>query len=332
MNFRFLCILIIASCFLGCSGKKKQAELLEQSKPEWVKQRPIDRNYYFGIGICRKVGNPLYYEDKAKERALADIAGQINTQIQSESNYYKVEDLQGAHDYIQSRIKATSSEFLEGYEYVDKWEDLDNIYAFYKLSKQTFKELKAKRKEEALSNATQSFLDAKDKESTWHLSEALNLYAKVIDLLSGYMNEENTVELNGQRIELLTESTSALQAVIRSLSITSNQQNINSKPQHKIQEGTITVTIYSTNDHAIGNIPVKFKYSGGFLINDSGLSNEAGQVFTPEISKSALQQDEKLDVEIDLVKLGQLTSKNIYVRKLIEKERPDKLTIKIISN
>ena len=146
------------------------------------------------------------------------------------------------------------------------------------------------------------------------------------------MNEENTVELNGQRIELLTESTSALQAVIRSLSITSNQQNINSKPQHKIQEGTITVTIYSTNDHAIGNIPVKFKYSGGFLINDSGLSNEAGQVFTPEISKSALQQDEKLDVEIDLVKLGQLTSKNIYVRKLIEKERPDKLTIKIISN
>ncbi len=208
---------------VGCQSKKKQAELLELSKPEWLKSRPLSSIYFYGIGVVPKIGGAQYYETKVKEKALADLAQQISTRVKSETSFYKMEDNTGVYEYIQSRINATSNEFLEGYEYVDNWEDESHTYAFYRLSKQTFYALKAERKQKAIELAWLKLNQGHEKEQQNKLTEAIELYASGIDALSGYLNEEVTKELNGEKTDLFINSKNGILSIVEQLTINFEQ-------------------------------------------------------------------------------------------------------------
>ena len=329
---QILFILLSAVLFLSsCSSKKKQAELLEMSKPIWLKERPMHPNYWFGIGITPKVGGAMFFEEKAKERALSDLSKQISTQISSESNFYKVEDTNGVREYIQSRIKATSSEFLEGYEYLDKWEDLKNYYAYYRLSKQEFYTRKAKRKSDAISNATLKFQQAIEKEELSEHIPAIELYAACMDVLSGYMNEEAAATIDGEKTDLIAESKDRMVNLIQQFKITTDSLEITATPNQSLDEGHISYFVSMPDGMMVANIPVRFYYSGGYLMNELGRSSELGYLPSPAFRKSTVKAEELLTAEIDLINLGRQVTKNLYVRKIIEKEKSDKVVVKVLN-
>jgi len=327
-----LFILLSFSLFLSsCSSKKKQAELLELSKPIWLKERPNHPNYWYGIGITPKVGAPMFYEEKAKERALSDLSKQISTQISSESNFYKVEDTNGIREYIQSRIKATSSEFLEGYEYLDKWQDDKNYYAYYRLSKQEFYARKAKRKADAISNATLKYQQAQEKEAMDEQVAAIELYAACMDVLSGYMNEEAAAIIAGDKTDLIAESKDHIVKIIQAFTIKVDDDQIVTISGQTIKEGHIRFSIFDSESNGISNVPVRFHYSGGYLMNELAKSSDTGNVPSPAFKKSNIKTEELLIAEIDLINLGRQVTKNLYVRKIIEKQKKNKKEVMVIN-
>lgn len=327
-----LFILLSFSLFLSsCSSKKKQAELLEMSKPIWLKERPIHPNYWYGIGITPKVGAPMFYEEKAKERALSDLSKQISTQISSESNFYKVEDTNGIREYIQSRIKATSSEFLEGYEYLDKWQDTKNYYAYYRLSKQEFYTRKAQRKADAISNATLKFQQAMEKEKMNEHIPAIELYAACMDVLSGYMNEEAAATIDGEKTDLIAESKDRIVKLIQAFTIKGDNDQIVTVSGQAVKEGQVRFSISDSESNGIANVPVRFHYSGGYLMNELAKSSDTGQVPSPAFKKSAIKTEELLTAEVDLINLGRQVTKNLYVRKIIEKQKRNKEEVMVIN-
>jgi len=328
MTFRIYSLtIIVALLMVGCASKKKQAAILEASKPAWVKERPSNPSYYSGIGITPKVGSPLLYENKAKERALVDLASQINTHINSETTLHQIEDISGVHEYLSSRVKATSSEFLEGYEFIDKWEDEDYYYVYLNLSKQEFLSRKAKRKEQAISNASLKYTQGIEQESAKEFVEAMRLYAACLDLLSGYVNEETSATINNEKVDLVEKSQMRLIQLVRSLSVTASQQIVETGGKQRIEEGRITFTVYSGRDNRASNIPVRFSYTGGYLINELGKSDDSGVVASPPMK--ATDRKEVLSAKIDLIQLGRQITHNLFVRKIIEKETAKKVDVTI---
>ncbi len=325
MNVRLCIGFAFFALLISCSSVKKQAELLEQSKPEWLKERPVNAAYYYGIGIVAKVGAPALYEDKAKERALADIAGQINSTVKSEAILYQVEDKNGVRDYLQNRIKSISSEYLEGYEYVEKWEDLSNVYVYYRLSKQKFLNIKESRKKEAFKLASEKYLAGMQQITQGNHVGAIEHFAVVIDALSGYLNESTTIDVEGKQTDLVSESINEISAIFKKLQILSGDNsaiNIDVKLKNDV------FVVYDPDKGGVFNMPVKFTFSGGYLVNDRVKSGEKGYVHLPELpERNTIPQT--LKVEVDLENMARQVTKNLYVRKIIENQKAAVLIVKI---
>lgn len=300
---------------------------MEMSKPEWLKSRPVSSLYFYGIGITPKLGGAQFYEEKAKERALADLAKQINTRVKSETSFYKMEDNKGVYEYIQSRINATSNEFLEGYEFVDKWEDDNNSYAYYRLSKQEFYALKEKRKQKALELAWLKINQAQEKENRNKIREAIELYASGIDALSGHLDEEVSKEVNGQKIDLFVFSKEQILNMLKQLEINCESRLLTGKTRSDYPQGSSKVLVRFKNI-SIDGIPVQFIYSGGYIINDKKITDINGEVLTPALAYNN-KPAEQLIAEIDYINLSRLVSKNLFVRQLIEKQKKQNCIIEV---
>ncbi len=312
--------IFVSVLFVACSTTKKQAELLEQSKPYWLKERPVDNLYYHGIGIVPKVGAPMLYEDKAKERSLADISSQISSTIKSEAILYQVEDKNGVRDFLQNRIKSVSESFLEGYEYVDKWEDLSNTYVYYRLSKQVYNELKAKRKADALEVAKEKYLAAIELKINGDIVPSLENFAASIDVLSGYMNELTVVNIDGKQVDLVSVSSVMITQILEDISVRRNKNRF-------VSDCNDCIRIYYGKGMPVKNLPAKLEYTGGYLVNDRLKSDDKGFLSIPFLDKSG--EPQKLLVKIDLVSLGRLVTKNLYVRKIIENQKAAEIIVEV---
>ena len=319
-NSLFLLVMVILLC--ACSSKKKQAELLEQSRPMWLKQRPVNADYYYGIGITPKVGAVMLFEDKAKERALADISGQINSTIKAEAIFYQVEDKQGVKEYLQNRIKSTSSEYLEGYEYLDKWEDLSNTYAFYRLSKQKYNEVKIRRKNEAFKLAGDKYLAGLGLLNDGQHITAIEHFALAIDALSGYLNESTMADVQGKQIDLVSEATKEINAIVQGLNFVANIAT---------SDLQTTYVVCDAQKKLVSNMPVQLKYSGAYLVNDKIKTDDTGKIKLPKLSPNN-NDDNELIVQIDLVNLGRQVTRNLYIRKIIEQQKANEVVIRMQSN
>lgn len=322
MRFSALILFVTVVLFFSCSTQKKQAELLEQTKPTWLKNRPTSINYFYGIGVVPKTGASALYEEKAKERALADLAGQINTTINSEANFYQVEDNSGVHEYLQSRIKAVSTEYLEGYEYLDKWEDMANYYVFYQLSKQTYKQVKEKRKNDALDKAKTYYKQALVYEGQLLIMQALEQYGNCIDILSGYTNEATEAIVEGKSVDLLSSSIHSIENMIKDLSI----ESISEDGEPRVIKA---FCVKAESGIPVHNVPVRFEFTGGYLVKDRNKTDEDGKVLFPKLP--ATTEKQTLTISIDLVNLGRQVSRNLLVRKLIEKQKAAEVIIDIRS-
>lgn len=330
MKRSLLFSLITLLLITACQSKKKQAELLEMSKPEWLKSRPVSSSWFYGIGIVPKIGGSAYYEKKVKEKALADLAQQISTKVKSDTRFYKMEDNKGVYEYIQSRINATSNEFLEGYEFVDDWEDESNVYAFYRLSKQTFYTLKAERKTKAMELAWLKLNQAGGQEQQNKVIEALELYATGIDALSGYLNEEVVNEENGEKTDLFVACKDGIQKLLKQLSIRCTKKELTGHTGTTITQGAAHICIKNGSRNAEG-LPVKFSYSGGYVVNDKARTDASGEAATPAL-KYNNKSVEQLKAEIDFVSLSRLVSKNLFVRQMIGKQNKQECLIQVNFN
>nr|WP_321412632.1 LPP20 family lipoprotein [uncultured Carboxylicivirga sp.] len=323
---RLLYFLLIIGLLTGCQSKKKQAEIIEMSKPSWLKNRPVSESYFYGIGITPKVGGSQYYTDRAKDKALADLAQQINTRVKSETSFIKTENNQGVYEYIQSRINATSNEFLEGYEFVDNWEDESNMYAFYQLSKSEFYTLKEERKNKAIELAWLKISQSNEQENSYNYVEAIELYGSAIDALSGFLNEETSKLIDGEKIDLYETSRNGILEIVKLLSIKCSEIELIGQKESSINSDAYL----SANllDKKVSGLPIKFTYSGGYIINETIESDSNGKVPIPTL-KYNKKDTELLTVEVDFVNLARKVSKNLLVRQLIENQKKQSCLIDI---
>jgi hypothetical protein len=162
---------------------------VEVKVPNWVSHRPNTAFKYVGIGFSEK-GKGGNYQMEAKKNALYDLASEIKVNISSNSVLYTVQNNNNFNENFNSLIKLSNTDNIEGYTLVDSYENEKQYWVYYELDKQTYADIKAKKKQQTISKASNlivaSFVDEKNKD----FSSSLKKRIQAFGVLTPYLSEE----------------------------------------------------------------------------------------------------------------------------------------------
>lgn len=202
-------------------------------KPEWVEKRPVDKAYYIGIGMSRKTGSAAEYQERAREAALRDLASQIEITIQSENLRVIQESNQNISEQYTEYMKTRLTAELEGYELVDSWEDRNEYWVYYRLSKAKYLALKRAKIERAMSLALDYLQRADQYLSEKQFTEAIQFYFKALETVEKFADEPMETEYQGKDIYLLNELVARLQETVARIKL------IPVKPEITVRQGQV---------------------------------------------------------------------------------------------
>ena len=282
---RFYLVLVI---LIGCSPsltKSNKADLANP-RPDWLSAKPIQDRYYIGIGHSVKDGTNNYIQS-AKNSALEDIISEIRVTVSSTSVLSMIDANKEFQERYEQIIKTTASDELQEYEQVGAWEDDQNYWVYYRLSKQRYKEIKDEQKRNAVTLALDFFSKAKQAERAGDDVLALGFYFKGFGAIEKYLAEPIRLEYEGKEILLTNEIYASIQQQLDRMELIANPSEI--MLNRRVTSGTETVNVsavYKGSKNPISGLPLKAYFEKG-----------AGDVF-PEYKTDASGQSKILLTKI----------------------------------
>ncbi|HEY0977859.1 MAG TPA: LPP20 family lipoprotein [Flavobacteriales bacterium] len=211
-------VALVASLIMVCSCATKkpvaQAEKplnAEVQRPSWVQGRPITDAYYVGIGLCPK-GRTDFIET-AKKNALNDLASEISVKVEGNSLLHTLDSKQNFKEEFTSTINTRTSEQLEGFELVDTWENGSEYWTYYRLSKAEHARIKAEKKQQAITQATDLFARSKQSLAGGDLRSAFDQDLRALIALKDHWGESDQVLIDGKLTPLANAIFSDLQTL-----------------------------------------------------------------------------------------------------------------------
>lgn len=311
-------LIIILSVFLAsCAAKKQAAEF--EAQPEWVKQKPIISGYYIGVGSVKKVGTSAQYIAKARREALTDLAESVSSNVSATSVLRSIETEYGFSESFDQKIQVSTDDYLEGFDPVEFYENETSYWVYYKISKSTYHAMKEKKKQEAIANAVSKYQSGKAEQEANKPKEALAFYLQGLQSIKRYLNEETPTNIDGKGIDIGNELYTSTSSILNALSIETNVSEIYVKRGESFKNNLEFLVSY--NGTPVQNIPVIFKYTGGYLKKDRQSSDISGMVLLePEVLNSRNGQ-EQISAEISLKDLAQKSVDDLFIRGLILKRK-----------
>ena len=323
--------LFVMSCGLfglsGCSGLKSVGE----DKPSWTSESPINPHYYIGIAGVLKSDFPYTAKEVAKENALNSLAREIRVQVNSTSLLSTLQVNKWVEESFVSSIESTVAENLEGYNLIGEFENKDEVFVYYSLSKSEYARILENRKQATLGVAYGHYLDASRKHSEGEISVAVERYLIGLDHMSGYLGELNpyTGE-DGAVFELDRELFNGLSDCISQLQISSaDELSAIAISLENGYTGEYSVKVTS-NGKAAGGISLNYKYNRGTIpARGSTVTSGNGKAlivmngFDPGTTRS------ELIIEVNLASLKSILSSTSPLAPLIKGLKSTPLRIPI---
>lgn len=259
---------------------------LDNPRPDWLSAKPIQDRYYIGIGHSVKDGTNNYIQS-AKNSALEDIISEIRVMVSSTSVLSMIDANKEFQEKYEQIIKTTASDELQEYEQVGAWEDDQNYWVYYRLSKQRYKEIKDEQKQNAVALALDFFYKAKQAERGGDDVLALGFYFKGFGAIEKYLAEPIRLEYEGKEILLTNEIYASIQQLLDKIELVANPSEI--MLNRRVTTGTETVNVtaqYKVSKKPISGLPLKANFEKG-----------AGDVF-PEYKTDAEGQTKILLTKI----------------------------------
>lgn len=180
----FISVIIIASIFESYNALART-----KRKPKWISERPINKEYYIGIGKANKKTNSEYIQT-AKNNALADIISEISVIISSNSILHQLDDKSGYKEKYEAQIQTSIKDDIENYEIVDSWENKEEYWVYYRLSKAEYKRRKLEKLERAKSLSKDFYEKAQEAEKSFDINNALIYYIKAFESIEKHLGED----------------------------------------------------------------------------------------------------------------------------------------------
>jgi len=184
---RYLLAVLFVFTLASCTASKKSKHVETPVYPEWVSSRPISTGYYIGLAKASK-RNPDF-QAIAKQSALLDLSSEISVKLSSESIFHQVDKGDSYREEYQSLIQVESQKDLEGYTLVASWENDDEYWLYYQLSKTEWARIRTERKQKAIDEAYTYYQLAEKYLVEENTISSIHYAVKALDALKLYMNE-----------------------------------------------------------------------------------------------------------------------------------------------
>ena len=233
-----------------------------QSKPAWINERPVQNDYYIGIGAADKGNGSLDYRQIAKENALQDLSSEITVNISSQVVVNLIESSSQVEEDLKSQIRSTTKANLEGYELVDSWENENQYWVYYRLSKALYVKNHKARIDKATTLGLNLFTKAKEKEKAGDAAAALGLYVQALQTIEEFIGEPIKTEFEGTTIYLQNELFNGLQSLLGSITLEAQPGQLNGTVGRALKD-PLTVKAAYSNGTPISNLPLSVKFVTG---------------------------------------------------------------------
>lgn len=261
----------------SCGGSKQVAEV-EEPKPYWVENRPVDANYYIGIGIASKGIHPNDYAEQAKKHALNEMASEIKVQVSSNSMLFSFENKEGFNDEFKSFTKLSTNELIENYEQIGVWENQSEYRVFYRLSKAQYQKDKQARIDKAVSSSMESVKRADDLAGTGNYTNSLLSFFQAIEPIKPYLGESLETSYNEKDVYLGDYIASRISDIVSNFTLRASNSEINTIWGKGITSDQLSFELVDAKGERVGKMPVLFHYSHGIIRPKNAITDESGRV------------------------------------------------------
>ena len=282
-----LCLLFCVGAFLtlttlACSSSKKTQTAQKPSdrseSPSWVQQRPTNSAYYVGVGVSSKRGTGPEYAQIAKRNALSDLTAEIKVSVSSNSVFSQFENDNRFRQDFQDVVRLKAKEDIQDFEVVDSWENQEEFWIYYRLSKSRYAELKAAKIQKALNAAKAYVMKAQVQEKEAQIQSALNNYFQAFYEVESLLDEDLRTEVDGKEVYFGNFLVSEMRRLL---------QNVQLMPVAEVQTSILWGSVKAENqarfvllykDKAVSGMKVQFKSDGVPLESSQATSDQYGQL------------------------------------------------------
>jgi len=329
---RGLLFIVLAFATVAGCGDKNIVQTPEQPQPEWIGQRPRNASYYIGVGSSSKLAQPLDYPSVAKKNALNDLASEIKVRVQGETFLNSLEVNKNFSEEFISTISTTTDESIENYEIAGQWENKQEYWVYYRLSKSEYQRLKSEQKNLALSTSNDYYVKGLEAEQRANIPAAVDLYLRGLFALKEYWNEPNEFLVEGKKTYLDNDIYAALRRVITGLTLVPAAEKIilSSENNYATQ---FPVQVMYEGQPARG-ISLSYTYQRDRYMKPRVLLSDQGGRTTADVShvsttvkanwldividiESLLPQDLDKSIELGLVKTMKTESRRIPIELIL---------------
>lgn len=275
-------------------------------KPNWVKERPLNADFYIGIGSASKTLYPQKYRQVAKDEALQDLASEIKVKISGEIIHRIAEQGGMLEDEIRSLVKSKTQANLEDYELVDSWESSKEYWVYYRLSKQKYQKHKTARRNKVSRLAGDFFRKAQKSEKAKNLTSAIRYALQALAMLDEFLGEPLQVNHNGQKVYLQNELYSLIHSSLNCLKLKPDKPMIKAKKGFGLPH-PLRVHVSCTKEgknYPVADVPLEFSFvKGSGQLISKVLSNSAGIASCPVSRITSADQTQIIQVKVNMAEL-----------------------------
>ncbi len=168
--------LICLFCLVSCTANK--------NAPDWIQSQEHNPAYFSSL-VHVKTSIPKY-KDMAREMAANDIAMQISTYIETETQVSQTEIMGISHSEYISHIRSSSSTQLKNLSPLKSYETGGTYYVLYRLNKAEYYTDRARQRDLAISRAQD--LIAQYDSAAEQPGIAIPYLLSALDLISEYLD------------------------------------------------------------------------------------------------------------------------------------------------
>lgn len=313
-------ILILTPIFFFGSSV---AEAKSKRKPKWITERPIDNNYYIGIGKSNKITSKADYLQIAKNNALNDIISEISVQISSNSILNQIEHNSEYKETYEAQIKTTTKNNIEGYELVDTWEGKEEYWVYYRLSKADYQRKKREALDRAKNLSKDFYEKAQQAEADFDINNSLIYYVKSFDAIKANIGEDLSVFTLEGRIYLDHAIYKSIQDIFSRIRIIPEKelytiQALSSKNEAVFVKVKLKTELETQN---ISNLPITFSFTDVSInASENTVSMNNGKALCTIANMAPKGKSQQIKAELNTnIYFGEDTPDNL-LRKLFNEQ------------
>ncbi|MFW5707899.1 MAG: LPP20 family lipoprotein [Bacteroidota bacterium] len=284
------------------------------AQPSWVTQTPVCPDHYIGIGSASKTPGSSEHIARARDMALEQIASGIAVTITGEASQHIIDQSGMVRETFESNISSMVKTDLKDYELADSWENDNQYWVYYRLSKTKYRLNHERQKKVVASRAFDMLIQGEQALNKEEVALALTFYLQAAKETGPYRGTGLPSPANSDFQYIDVEAFSRLSGLLSAIRLNVAPQVIQASLYRAPSEIiTVKAAYYSPggNSIAINKLPVRVQVIRGDCIFNSPLPTDSLGSTTLSIARINAPVDLQIKISPDIATLGGFTESTI---------------------